>query len=262
MTTKKNPLVSSPVEEKLRTSERLFNCAFKMGLSPQWVIPKGLFVVTTDKGERYINHSLSNLNSQVAASLSKNKYVTRVILDRHNLPNIPYTSFESLEHAENFLAKHGSIIVKPLRGSGSVGINIVSNREQLAALDITNCILEKYIPGTEMRYLVLNNSVIGVHQSKYGDSVDEHRKLERLSYASDSWDPKLVDMSIKISNILGLASAAVDYIIDSTGTTYVLEVNSTPGFKWFHAPTEGPVVDVAKYFLDAMISADVSKATT
>jgi|SRR5665647_8546 len=243
-----------PVKKKAGTAELLFKSARKMGLNPVWLTPNGLFVVTTNKGERYVNHEWSSLNSHISASLARNKYKTRLILGRHNLPNIPYSHPRSLDEAIGFLAKHKKIIVKPLKGSGAVDIHVVSSSDQLAALDIRHCILEQYVAGKEMRYLVLNGSVIAVHESKYGESVDQHRYLERVSYDSTLWDPELVKMSVKINGILGLAFSAVDYIIDDSGRQYVLEVNSCPGFKWFHAPSEGPVVDVAKLFLEAMVS--------
>jgi hypothetical protein len=30
-------------------------------------------------------------------------------------------------------------------------------------------------------------------------------------------------------------------------------VNTMPGLKWFHAPSSGPVVDVARLFLESVI---------
>ena len=237
------------VKKKAGAPELLFNRAFSMGLQPEWITPNGLFVITTDAGERYINNAQSSLNSTVNAGLAKNKYYTRLILDRHNLPNIPYMLSANIEESQAFLAKHKIIIVKPLQGAECTDI-----KNQLSTLDLSECILEKYLPGKEMRYLVLNGSVIAVHESKYGASVAQDRYLERVSYESSQWDPKLTEMSLKISEIMGLRFSAIDYLTDKNGESYILEVNTTPGLKWFHAPSEGPSVDVAKLFLDAMIS--------
>jgi len=62
--------------------------------------------------------------------------------------------------------------------------------------------------------------------------------------------------------LLDLNFAAVDYMIDDTGTAYILEVNTTPGLKWFHAPTSGPVVDVARLFLEAIFEDQAPETTT
>jgi glutathione synthase/RimK-type ligase-like ATP-grasp enzyme len=120
-------------------------------------------------------------------------------------------------------------------------------------LTIHHYILEKYIAGQEMRYLVLHGAVIGVHRSDYGISVQESRALERISYPPSAWDPVLAAMAIRVAQTLDLAFAAVDYLLDEAGNAYVLEVNSTPGLKWFHAPSSGPVIDVARLFLEAIV---------
>jgi D-alanine-D-alanine ligase-like ATP-grasp enzyme len=108
-----------------------------------------------------------------------------------------------------------------------------------------------------MRYLVLNGEVIAVHESKYGVSVEADRDLERISYPQADWSDELTRLSLHVADLLGLRFAAVDYLIDANGKHHVLEVNSSPGLKWFHAPTSGPPVDVAAFFLEALL-ADLS----
>lgn len=174
-------------------------------------------------------------------------------MERHQLPNIPFARPRSLEDAKIFLATHQKIIVKPVSGSGSHDIHIVDDPAQLTDMYIYNYIFEKYIPGSEFRYLVLNDEVIGVHRSEYGTSVDEHRELQRISYPVNMWNPALTALALRITRVLSLKFAAVDFMLDSTGKAYILEVNSVPGLKWFHAPTSGPVVDVARLFLEAML---------
>lgn len=244
---------------KLSTAELLYGVAQQMGLQPSWVVPNGLFVVVTDQGEKYINESHSTLNSQNGVSLSKNKYLTRLILGRHDLPNIPFARPKTSAEAKVFLDEHSTIIVKPVRGMGAQDIRVVTSMAQLAGVDITKYIFEKYIAGKEMRYLILSGTVIAVHESEYGTSVAEDRDLQRISYSQDDWDQVLVGQSLRIAKILGLKFAAVDYIIDNDGRVYILEVNSAPGMKWFHAPTSGPSVDVAGLFLEATLAETVPR---
>ncbi len=230
-----------------------------MGLRPAWITPNGLFAITIDGIERYINFTCSPLNNDTAASLAKNKYHTRLVLERQGMPNIPFLRPKTMREAEAFLHLHGKIIAKPNRGYGSRDIHIVTQLAELQALRIQQYILEKYIAGKEMRYLVLQGQVIGVHQSEYGTSVDEHRPLRRISYLPATWDKSLIELSLRVSQTLGLRFAAVDYLITPLGRQYVLEVNTKPGLKWFHAPTSGPSIDVARKFIDAFIS-DVQTA--
>lgn len=240
-------------KQKLGTAELLFQRADAMGLQPDWITPGGVFVVRVGDREEYVNFARSPLNSHANASLAVNKYLTRRILERNHMKNIPFML--PLTHADaiKFLATHGKIIAKPISGGGSRDIHIVTTDGQLMDLVITKYILEKYIAGKELRYLVLDDSIIGVHHSEYGISVAEDRQLQRISYPVADWDQSLVDMALHTTHVLGLRFAAVDFIVEDSGEAYVLEVNSVPGLKWFHAPTSGPVVDVAGHFLDAIV---------
>ncbi len=239
---------------KLGTAQLLFNSAQQMGLNPTWIAPNGLFAISATGQERYISFARSPLNSHTAASLARNKHSTRLILERHNMLNIPFARPRTHAEAEAFLSQHGKIIAKPVEGSGARDIHIVTDAAQLEGLRITKYILEKYIAGQEVRYLVLNGQVIGVHLSEYGTSVEATRDLQRVSHEETTWNQVLVSSSLQITEILGLRFAAIDYMIDAADNAYVLEVNTAPGLKWFHAPSSGPVVDVARLFLEAVIA--------
>lgn len=242
-------------DNKIATAELLFMSAQKMGLQPQWLVKNGLFTITTENGEQYVSQAKSPLNSQIHAGLAKNKFHTRLILERHGLLNIPYARPRTLEEATDFLELHKEIIAKPVRGQGSQDIHHITDVSQLDGMVVRRYLFEKYILGIEMRYLVLNDQVIAVHRSNYGSSVAEDRFLERISFASAEWDHELVAITRQVSQILSLNFAAVDFMITADGQAYILEVNTAPGLKWFHAPTSGPSVDVASLFLRAMTNA-------
>ncbi len=237
--------------QQLGTAELLYRHAQQMGLEPVWVTHNGMFAVSIEGQERYINVAHSPLNSDTSASLAKNKHLTRLILERHDMPNVPFTRARTLAEAEAFLQLHTKIIAKPVRGSGARDIHIVTQSADLQDLRIARYILEKYISGKEMRYLTLNGAVIGVYRSDYGTSVKVNRALRCVSCPEDTWDPALISSTLQIAHILGLKFAAVDYLVDATNRAYILEVNTTPDLKWFHAPSSGPVVDIARHFLEA-----------
>lgn len=239
--------------QKLGTNELLFRCAQRMGLKPKSLKRGGIFAVTLNGRQQYINEACSPLNSHPGANLAKNKHLTRLVLEDNGLPNIPFTRPESITEAEAFLNKHDKIIAKPVRGFGAHDIHIVTDVAQLKTLNITGYILEKYIVGKELRYLLLNDSVIAVHESRYGTSVAADRPLQRISYSQDMWSEAIAAQSKEIANLLGLRFAAVDYLIESNGRAHILEVNTNPGLKWFHAPTAGPVVDVAGLFFESLL---------
>jgi hypothetical protein len=76
----------SNLDSKLGTAELLFESASRLGLRPTWISPDGLFVISRNEEEHYVNFAHSPLNSHVSASLAKDKYLTRLILERNNLP--------------------------------------------------------------------------------------------------------------------------------------------------------------------------------
>lgn len=249
--------MKSATDQKLGTAELLYKHAQEMGLRPLWVTRKGLFVVSVAGQEYYINFARSPLNSHTSVSIAKNKYLTRLVLGRHGLPNIPFARPRTLMEAEAFLDAHGKIIAKPVTGSGAHDIHLITETAQLQSLRLADYILEKYIAGKELRFLMLNGATIAVHRSEYGTSVEKNRSLRRISYPSEAWSPTLMELSVQITHILGLQFAAVDYLIDETGHAHILEVNTAPGLKWFHSPTSGPVVDAARLFLEALFADQV-----
>jgi glutathione synthase/RimK-type ligase-like ATP-grasp enzyme len=187
------------------------------------------------------------------ASLARNKYHTRVILESHGLPNIPYCRPKTLEDAQRFINKHGNVVAKPNSGSGSHDIHIINSLDNFSPKKFSDYIFEKYTPGIEMRYLVLNQRVVAVHESRYGESVSSDRDLERISLPKHEWDDHMAAQSKKIAEIFGLNFIAVDFMIDKSGKSWVLEINTVPGLKWFHSPSSGESVDVAGLFLQAML---------
>lgn len=246
-------IAPKPNKPKLYAPELLYMAAQDMGLQPEWLDYQKIFVAQTPHGELFFDHAQSHLNSHLAIIQSRDKYFTRLILERNSLPNIDFALPLNLAEAEVFFAIHRDIIAKPKRGMGSHDIHHITDRHELSELKYPKYIFEKYTPGREMRYLVLRGKVIAVQESVYGDSVAYDRQLERHSFAPESWDPALQAMAIQIAHIFGLGLAAVDFMIDATGRAWVLEVNNSPGLKWFHAPTSGPAVDVARQLLEATI---------
>ena len=166
--------------ERLGTAELLFASARQMGLCPAWVVPNGLFAIWVNGREEYVHFARSALNSDVSVSLAKNKYLTRMVLERHGIRNIPFARMQTLDEAQAFFAANTKIVAKPLKGSGARDIHVVTKPEQLRNLVISDYILEKYVAGPELRYLVLNGVVIAVHESDYGLSVAKNRPLRRI----------------------------------------------------------------------------------
>lgn len=241
------------ITKRLSSAELLFETAGIMGLRPSWLKQGAIFAIPAVDGEHYINYSISSMNSQLSSSMVGNKNAARLVLARRGFPTMAHLVPSNHVEAQTFLAKHKKIIIKPINGSNSRNVHIIETAGQLDAFDVRGYILESYAPGKELRYLILGDEVIGVHESQYGESVAEDRDLKRISYVRADWDPALVTLSLEVAKAFGLRFGAVDYIIGRDGRARILEVNSSPGMKWFHVPTSGPAIDVAGLFLQAML---------
>ncbi|MEU8887911.1 ATP-grasp domain-containing protein [Streptomyces sp. NPDC048442] len=88
---------------------------------------------------------------------SRDKLLTRALLDRHGLQSVPYRSCRSLAEATAFQAELAApVVLKPAAGSGSRGVRLVDGPAGLApgweyaAADGAAVIAEEYIPGPEV----------------------------------------------------------------------------------------------------------------
>jgi glutathione synthase/RimK-type ligase-like ATP-grasp enzyme len=231
----------------------LFKTAQEMGLQPEMITPYGFFSIVTHNTIGYVFYSNSILNSHLSAQIANNKHLTRILLERHNLPNIPYLLPKNIQEATTFLEVHKKVILKPTKGSRSHDVHVITTKEQFEQFDLQLYILEKYIKGREMRYLVLNGEVIGVLEKVYDTAINDPSIVNRISYPQEEWDPTLVKTAIKVTECIGLKFGAVDYLIDEENTPHILEVNAAPALRKFHTPTKGPAIDVSRKFLEATV---------
>lgn len=237
------------------TISLIFSSAKELGLEPEVLTDYGLIAINPNGQERYVFYGTSVLNSQLASHLATNKHATRIILERHNLPNIPYCLPASESESLKFLKKHGKIIAKPTMGRRSRGIRLIEHPVDFKKVNLRTHILEKYIEGHQMRYLVLQNEVIGVHQKVYRAAISRPKQTKRISYAKSKWDKEMVRLSLLAVRALGLNFAAVDFMIDDKARVYILEINQSPSLLRFNFPDEGPPVDLVKILLEATVNA-------
>ena len=227
--------------------------ASAQGLKPQLISKHGLVALTIGGSERYIFYDNSNPNSQPSRELAKDKYATRIVMDRVGLPNIPYTVVSSTSEAISFLEKHKTIIAKPIRGQKSKNIHLITAAKQLSNLDLGNCILEKFIKGQETRFLIVKGEVKAVHLKVYDSEINNPKTVKRISIQQAAWDASLSDVAKKAAEALGLIFCAVDFLVSGEGS-FILEINSAPGIDRFQNPDEGPPVDAMGLYLDTLAS--------
>lgn len=232
------------MEEKV--PELLFAAAKQQGLKPRWLSRQGgLIAWGGPEKHGYLLYGHLSLNSQLASKLARDKHLTHLVLADQGLPAIPYLIPGSKEDLEAFLREQGAIVVKPVRDTKPKRAHLIRTSADLAAWEMgPGMIAEKYVQGTEWRYLVLNGEVLAVHERRYAGELNLGEE-RRISYAKEQWDRRLLELSLAIAQAFGLNFCAVDFLVTEAGQPFVLEVNSAPGLGAFHYPDAGPSLDLA-----------------
>jgi len=165
--------------------------AKKLGIKYQIIHPAGLVRFYKNHKTTRIYKSQVEANNAVATLLARNKYHTNRLLKKAKLPVAKLSFCRSLEEALKATTAIGfPVVVKPTKGS----------RGHLTTLDITNArelktavndiktvnqtfLVEKFHQGNDYRFLVLDNTVIGIVKLKVptitGDGKQTVRELTR-----------------------------------------------------------------------------------
>ncbi len=236
------------------TGNILFEKLEKMGLHPQWLTDYGVFTVD-HKGQNYrFSHSLLPFNSQLAAYAATDKYTTRLLADQIGEKNIPFCLPTSLMQAREFFDRYAPIIVKPTTGQRADQVEKVTDWEKLRGMNWKNMLLEKYIPGTELRVLCLDGEVLGCAEKTLSPTKAKPWEKRWKTVLPEDFARDVQKRASSLLKHLGLRWGAVDFIRDEHGDSWLLEVNASPGFVHFHEPDEGPVIDIAEKVLEKIVA--------
>lgn len=137
------------------------------------------------------------------------------------------------------------LVVKPSHEGSSIGITIVTQKEQWPkALDLawsyaSDILVERYIQGREVTVGILDQTALPVVEiCPHREFFDFTAKYEKgvTDYIVPAPMPHnqtvvLQDLALKSHRILGCSDfSRVDFILDENWVPYVLEVNTIPGF--------------------------------
>ncbi|MBJ7336563.1 N-acetylglutaminylglutamine synthetase [Mycolicibacterium sp.] len=142
--------------------------AIMRGIAVQVLDAKGGYLKLTHGGTSVVTReSLSELTNAVAMSRCDDKRVARRVVAEAGIkvPEGRTASFSAEDH--EFLAKVGSVVVKPARGEQGAGITVgVTTGEdldraiRLAAEHSPDVLLEELCDGEDLRIVVINGKVI------------------------------------------------------------------------------------------------------
>jgi len=170
----KNPIneklfVGQPPEQALNPYARLLTEeARRRGIGVEVVDAEGGFFRLTSGGRSVLcRESLSELTSGVAVSICDDKAVTRRVVERAGVRVPAQIEFESREQLAEFLASHGSVVVKPARGEQGRGIAVgvddldaAMTAVERAHAHCDRVLVEACVHGEDLRLVVIDYKVV------------------------------------------------------------------------------------------------------
>ena len=215
--------------------------------------PDRVFIILHGKGgeDGEIQLFLDNLNipytgsGSNASKICMNKRVSKDILLNNNISTPFYKKYNNnddikeLEKIFNY-----PFIVKPSSEGSSIGVNIVENRQDFyqAIKDnkvISNDILiEEYIDGSEYTVGILHDRALPVIKlippGKFYDFNAKYKSSETQYLCPSGLEKNLENIvkaqSLQCFKVLNCSGwGRVDLIIDKSGKSWVIELNTVPG---------------------------------
>ncbi|MFW9897235.1 MAG: RimK family alpha-L-glutamate ligase [Candidatus Thorarchaeota archaeon] len=196
------------------------------------------------------------INSRESLETASDKFLTSVILEKHDIPTPKTVICEDVSFAlEAFEKLGGDCVYKPLFGSKGIGITHLNDRafaeNVLYSLNRLSAVfyLQEFVEhnNRDIRILVLGDKVIaGMYRvgDNWKTNIYAGAKAEPLEISDE-----LKNLAIKVAQVTKTEIAGVD-IIESNNGYLVLEVNSIPGFTALQEVTSINLAEeIVKYFL-------------
>jgi len=194
-----------------------------------------------------------------ARSIEKavDKYYTSALLEEAGIKTPRTIVTESFSDAMKAFKELGrDVVLKPLFGSLGMGITRISDEDVayrvFRALEMTKSVyyIQEFIPhgGRDIRVFIIGDQVVASMQRVSDDwktNISSGGKAAPYTPREDA-----VEMSLKASEKLGLMYTGVD-IIETNDEAYVIELNSTPGWKGLQSVTD---IDITEALIDHVIS--------
>jgi len=189
----------------------------------------------------------------LASALAMDKSRTKKLVEQAGVRVLPELVISRLDYQKNkslILQKlKGSLVVKPGRLGSSIGVKIVTGKNQLesavaAALKLDREILiEPYMPGRELTVPVIGNEqpkvlpaieIVPWEKAKFYDYDAKYKSggSEHIIPApvSGRLAEELYQMALVAHKTLGCRGVTrSDFIADEKGKCYFLEINTIPG---------------------------------
>jgi RimK family alpha-L-glutamate ligase len=204
-----------------------------------------------DALHRLENIGIRVINSPTAIERTVDKYYTSFLLADAGIPTPRTMVTEDFDEAMcAFCELRGDVIVKPLFGSEGKGMVRVSDQDSayrvFRTLELCRAVyyLQEYIPHRQedARAFVVGGRVVAAMRrwgTGWKTNVAQGAQVEPLVLSA-----LLEDLSLRAAQLVGTDYVGVDLLQAEDGRTYVLEVNSIPGWRGLQKTTSQNIADV------------------
>jgi RimK family alpha-L-glutamate ligase len=184
------------------------------------------------------------------------KYYTSFLLADAGIPTPRTLVAEDFETALAACRELGDVVIKPLFGSEGKGLVRVSDEDTayrvLRSWELNRYIyyIQQYLPHfqQDIRAFVVGNRVAAAMLRKgagWKTNFSRGAELEPIRLSSGQ-----EELAVRSTQLLGLDYAGVDLMPAEDGRTYVIEINSIPGWRGLQSTTP---LDIAQCVIDHLL---------
>jgi D-alanine-D-alanine ligase len=180
----------------------------------------------------------------LASALAMDKYRTKLLWQGLNLPTPACQLLHKTTYQQVIEELGLPLVIKPVLEGSSVGISKVNNREELqqawqtASQYHCEIMAERYIKGAEYTAAILHDQVLPLikletprifydYTAKYHDDQTKYHCPCGLATASEEHFKTLMKQAFTAIGAKGWGR--VDFICDTQGKPWLLEINTIPG---------------------------------
>jgi RimK family alpha-L-glutamate ligase len=196
------------------------------------------------------------INSASGIERTVDKYYTSFLLADAGIPTPRTLVAEDFEAALTACREMGDVVIKPLFGSEGKGLVRASDEETayrvLRAWELNRYIyyIQEYLPHfqQDIRAFVVGEKVVAAMVRRGTGWKTNFSQGAEL--ASIQLSPAMEELALKSTHLLGLDYAGVDLMPAENGKTYVIEINSIPGWRGLQSTTS---VNIAQCIVDQLL---------